>query len=215
MGVPPATVQRILRHSSITVTTGTYVEVIEAVQTRWTRWARCSHTWATIRNDNCRQNCRQTALSSLVRSEFSLVGLSGHNSKRSQALMRLLEGDPRQLFPDDAPFQAAKPFHTQRHLTDAEQADLITKYQAGSDMQQLAKEFGLHRRTARAILDRHGIERRQYVLTASQIDEAVRLYQRGASLAEVGRRFGVEHSTIRKHLIARGIARRDTHGHER
>jgi hypothetical protein len=30
--VPPATVQRILRHSSITVTTGTYVEVIEAVQ---------------------------------------------------------------------------------------------------------------------------------------------------------------------------------------
>jgi integrase len=32
MGVPPATVQRILRHSSITVTTGTYVEVIEGVQ---------------------------------------------------------------------------------------------------------------------------------------------------------------------------------------
>lgn len=32
MGVPPPTVQRILRHSSITVTTGTYVEVIEAVQ---------------------------------------------------------------------------------------------------------------------------------------------------------------------------------------
>jgi integrase len=32
MGVPAATVQRILRHSSLTVTTGTYVEVIEAVQ---------------------------------------------------------------------------------------------------------------------------------------------------------------------------------------
>ena len=32
MGVTTATVQRILRHSSITVTTGTYVEVIEAVQ---------------------------------------------------------------------------------------------------------------------------------------------------------------------------------------
>ena len=32
MGIQPATVQRILRHSSITVTTGTYVEVIEAVQ---------------------------------------------------------------------------------------------------------------------------------------------------------------------------------------
>lgn len=32
MGVEAATVQRILRHSSITVTTGTYVEVIERVQ---------------------------------------------------------------------------------------------------------------------------------------------------------------------------------------
>lgn len=32
MGVQPATVQRILRHSSIFVTAGTYVEVIEAVQ---------------------------------------------------------------------------------------------------------------------------------------------------------------------------------------
>ena len=129
--------------------------------------------------------------------------------------MRLLEGDPRQLFPDDEPFQAAKAFHTQRHLTDAEQSDLITKYQAGSDMRQLAKEFGVHRRTVRAILDRHGIERRQRVLTATQIDEAIRLYQHGQSLAEVGRRFGVEHSTIRKHLIARGIERRDTHGRER
>jgi hypothetical protein len=32
MGVLPATVQPILRHSLITVTTGTYVEVIEAVK---------------------------------------------------------------------------------------------------------------------------------------------------------------------------------------
>ncbi|WP_280301230.1 tyrosine-type recombinase/integrase [Nocardia abscessus] len=32
MGVAAATVQRILRHSSITVTTGTYMDVIDAVQ---------------------------------------------------------------------------------------------------------------------------------------------------------------------------------------
>ena len=32
MGVQSATVQRILRHVSITVPTGTYVEVLEAVQ---------------------------------------------------------------------------------------------------------------------------------------------------------------------------------------
>jgi hypothetical protein len=32
MGAQSATVQRILRHSSITVDTGTYIEVIEALQ---------------------------------------------------------------------------------------------------------------------------------------------------------------------------------------
>jgi site-specific recombinase XerD len=32
MGVEAATVQRILRHSSISVTTGAYVDVIEQVQ---------------------------------------------------------------------------------------------------------------------------------------------------------------------------------------
>jgi integrase len=48
MGVQPATVQRILRHSSITVTTGTYVEVIEAVQREHsTRWGRCSPATST------------------------------------------------------------------------------------------------------------------------------------------------------------------------
>lgn len=82
-------------------------------------------------------------------------------------------------------------------------------------MLQLAKEFSVHRRTVRAILDRHGVERRQRVMTASEIDEAIRLYQHGLSLAKVGNRYGVEHSTIRKHLITRGIPRRDKHGRKR
>lgn len=38
MGFQPATVQRILRHSSITVTTGTYGEVVEAVQRDALEW---------------------------------------------------------------------------------------------------------------------------------------------------------------------------------
>lgn len=120
--------------------------------------------------------------------------------------------DPGQLYPDDRQIQPVKAFQTQRRLTDAEQADLITKYKTGSNMLQLAREFDVHRRTVRAILDRHGVERRQRVLTSAQIDEAISMYQQGVSLVQVGRRFGVEHSTIRKHLITRGIARRDTHG---
>jgi transposase-like protein len=142
------------------------------------------------------------------------VGLSGHNSKNSQSLDRLLIGDPAQLFPDDAPLQPAERFQTQRRLADEEKAVIIDRYQTGAPMATLAQEFGVHRRTIRELLDRRGIERRLRVVTTTQIDEAIRLYQQGASLAEVGRRFGVEHSTIRKHLITRGIPRRDTHGRE-
>jgi integrase len=50
------TMQRILRHGSISVTTGTYVEVIEAVQrAAWTRWALFSNRLARI----CQAGCRQ------------------------------------------------------------------------------------------------------------------------------------------------------------
>jgi hypothetical protein len=43
MGVEAATVQRILRHSSMSVTTGTYVDVIEQFSARRSRaWIRCS-----------------------------------------------------------------------------------------------------------------------------------------------------------------------------
>ena len=76
MGVQPATVQRILRHSSITVTTGTDVDEMEAVQrdAMDSMSTLLAHA-ATIRDAHCRQNCRQTALSSLPRFESSLAGL--------------------------------------------------------------------------------------------------------------------------------------------
>ena len=51
MEVQPVTVQRILRHSSITVTTGTYVEVIEAIQRdALDSMGTCLHTSATVRS---------------------------------------------------------------------------------------------------------------------------------------------------------------------
>ncbi len=56
MGVPPGTVQRILRHSSITVTTGTDVEVIEAVQRDASdSMGALFNIFATSRRTGCRQ----------------------------------------------------------------------------------------------------------------------------------------------------------------
>ena len=59
MDVQPATVQRILRHSSITVAPGTNVEVIEAVQRdALDSMGTCSNRVATIRHTGCRQRSR-------------------------------------------------------------------------------------------------------------------------------------------------------------
>jgi Phage integrase family len=72
MGVQPATVQRILRHSSITVTTGNHVEVIEAVQrdaldSVGTLFAPL----ARVPGNNCRQDCGRTAQIHPLKPEFS------------------------------------------------------------------------------------------------------------------------------------------------
>ena len=86
MGVQPATVQRILRHSSITVTTGTYVEVIEAVQRDALDSMGSLFTHAgdgpTVRHCRqgacrCRQNCRQTPQTRSLKISLFLVELRG------------------------------------------------------------------------------------------------------------------------------------------
>jgi Phage integrase family len=77
MGVQPATVQRILRHSSITVTTCTYVEVIEAVQRdALDRWAACSVPSST----RARPHSGLSSIGQLEASECHLPG--GDNRKR-------------------------------------------------------------------------------------------------------------------------------------
>jgi hypothetical protein len=54
---------------------------------------------------------------------------------------------------------------------------LITSYQAGSTVYQLANEFSIERRTVSAILHRHPIPMRRRGLTNDQADDAERLYQ--------------------------------------
>lgn len=63
---------------------------------------------------------------------------------------------------------------------DAEQTEaLVATYRAGSTVFDLAKQFGIDRRTAGKILARNGIKTR-FVLTNEDIDRAVRLYERAA-----------------------------------
>jgi lambda repressor-like predicted transcriptional regulator len=100
-------------------------------------------------------------------------------------------------------------------LSPEQVADLITAYQDGQTVYDLAARFNIHRVTVSAHLHRHGIPLRRQGLDRAGIDHAARLYTEGTSLARIGTRFNVDAHTIRTALKARGIPMRDTHGRDR
>jgi len=96
------------------------------------------------------------------------------------------------------------------------QGRIAAGYASGKNMNELAREFGVHRVTVRKVLDRAGITVRAKGLAEVQVREARRLYeQEHLSLAVVGARMGVDAGTVHARLRELGVAMRDTHGQER
>jgi DNA-directed RNA polymerase specialized sigma24 family protein len=87
---------------------------------------------------------------------------------------------------------------------------LITSYQTGSTVYELADEFGIERRTVSAILHRHEVPMRRRGLTNEQVEDAERIYEQGWSLARIGDHMDVTADTVRKRLLERGVTMRDT-----
>lgn len=87
-------------------------------------------------------------------------------------------------------------------------AQLITDYQAGTDMNALAKLYGIHRHSVRALLARAGVEVRSKGLRDLEIDEAVRLYIAGYPLAKLAIQFGCDRETVRRALKLRNVVLR-------
>jgi hypothetical protein len=74
----------------------------------------------------------------------------------------------------------------QRRLTDTGTDDLVARYEAGSTVDALAREFGIHRTTVMAHLERRGIPRRSpRKLTDSLVTEEAQRYRGGNSLDQI------------------------------
>lgn len=101
-----------------------------------------------------------------------------------------------------------------RKLTPIEIDELVRRYQAGSTMSGLAKEYGMHFQTVRAHLRRGEVSLRseQPALTQKQIDEAVALYAQGWSTYLLGERYRVDRSTVGQALRRSGVAMRSSAG---
>ena len=89
--------------------------------------------------------------------------------------------------------------------------ELITAYEAGSTVYQLAEQFKINRRTVGEILKRHNVKTRWQRLTETDVDEAERLYAQGLSLARIGKQLDVSGGAVRLRLLRRGVQLRDRH----
>ncbi|WP_052318964.1 helix-turn-helix domain-containing protein [Streptomyces pluripotens] len=89
--------------------------------------------------------------------------------------------------------------------------ELVTAYEVGATVYQLADRFGIERRTVSKILKRQGVATRWQRLSEADVDEAERLYAKGLSLARVAERLDVAADTVRLRLLKRGVKMRDPH----
>ncbi len=129
----------------------------------------------------------------------------------AEVLESLIQKLPDTTNPAPPPAERPKPRRAQR--LDADRAaELVTGYQTGATVYELADRFGIERRTVSNILHRHEVPMRRRSLSPDQVDTAIHLYRLGWSLARVGQHLDVDHTTILTALRRRGIATRDSHG---
>ena len=139
-----------------------------------------------------------------------MVDLSAHDSRK---WLRLLTPVVWPCDGDEAEFITTRPrIQTQRHFDSKEQLNVVDAYRQGKTMNEVARQFGLHRTTVRAMLDRAGVSVRPREMSPAQVGLATKLYGDGLSLKQVGERLGFNAQTIANRLVAAGVRMRSARG---
>ena len=86
----------------------------------------------------------------------------------------------------------------QQRLSPTDVDDLIAAYRAGATISRLAAEFGVHRTTVAAHLDRHGVPRHhdRTEWDDGDLEHAAEMYAAGLSLADVAAVFEIDAQTV-------------------
>ena len=114
-----------------------------------------------------------------------------NHADQMKRLRRLLELPTRK---GSEPVQ--RQVRARRHLSDAEELELLSLYQTGRTVYEVADELGMHRNTVSVLLERHGIERRYHQTTDVDLDQATVLQQTGLNLTEVAAALGIGRTTL-------------------
>jgi hypothetical protein len=104
---------------------------------------------------------------------------------------------------------------TARRLSESDLTELVTRYQDGATVYELAERFSIHRTTVSGHLHRRGVKIRGHSPDERQVDVAIQLYEQGWSTARIGLHLAVNGSTVWLALRARGVRMRNAQGRQR
>lgn len=138
-----------------------------------------------------------------------VVGLFSSHANELRKAYRHLSTDTASSRPQATPGRQRK---AQPQLSDEKISLIARASTSGNTVCELAAEYGCHRVTISAVLNRQGITLRRSSPNTEQIVEMISLYVAENSLAAVGDRLGFNATTIRTTLLKAGVATRDSHG---
>lgn len=99
--------------------------------------------------------------------------------------------------------------HRAKQLNEVELKQAEELYLAGASVIDLARQFGVHRRTLSERLRARGISIRDTGIDQDSLQVAKRMYEGGSSLAAVSKIVGYSPNTIRTHLLRAGVGMRN------
>jgi hypothetical protein len=120
--------------------------------------------------------------------------------------------NPEAVHDSSSTIVSRKRNQAQVRLGPSDVAALVEGYQAGSTLEEVASEFGVHVQTAAAHLKRQGVPQRRQRLTDEQVAEAVQLYEGGWSTIRIGEYLGVYPQSIQYRLKRIGVKLRTRPG---
>lgn len=135
-------------------------------------------------------------------------------SNKAAALASLHDqtGQLRTETVDATPARSQRNRRHQRRFTAAEIVEIGEQYQAGRSMNDLARQYGVYRKTVLHALELGNIPIRHRGLSTDRVAEAAEQYRAGWSLARLGAKYGCTDKAVSHALRQHGVEIRPRHG---
>ena len=139
----------------------------------------------------------------------SRLGLSEINSKNYDIIldkvkytpMTPVSDSPMPEYPDNAYNIKTEIKQQQKHLSNNEVLEIISKYKAGKSTYELAQEYGCHRRTISDNLKKQGIKVTNQLMERKGVVELVmQMYSEYYKPADIAKAVGINVDSVRKIL---------------